>query len=190
MVLCHPTQARDQGGGAAQEDTTGDCRRRAAEYQTGSGAPSATDQRLSFKSKSEGPDLLNQCPRDKLIPVGSNFYIILPQTIDYWTYEKHVRQYRAIKGVEGRYQEDPNGLRYVLGTFEAPPGIQGSTGNEASTQKSLSRQSGTMTNLVASQDKKYLVQRWENGDHCPLIGKPRKIEIQVCRGWVKNQHGK
>ncbi|KAG0038590.1 Protein OS-9 [Podila clonocystis] len=106
----------------------------------------------------------------------------ITRKIDYWTYEycheKHVRQYHAVKGVDGRLQEDPNEQLHILGTFEAPTGIQGSTGNEASTQKSLSRQSGTMTNLVAAQDKKYLVQRWENGDHCPLIGKPRKIEIQ------------
>ncbi|KAG0095363.1 Protein OS-9 [Podila epicladia] len=106
----------------------------------------------------------------------------LLKTIDYWTYEycheKHIRQYHAVKGVDGHYQIDPNEKLYVLGTYEAPPGIQESAGNEASAQKSLSRKSGTMTDLVASQDKQYLVQRWENGDHCEIIGKPRKIEIQ------------
>ncbi|KAG0322698.1 Protein OS-9 [Podila horticola] len=106
----------------------------------------------------------------------------LKKEINYWTYEycheKHVRQYHAVKGADGRSQEDQNEQLNVLGTFEAPPGVQGSTRNEASTLKSLSRQSGTITDLVASQDKKYLVQRWENGNHCKLIGKPRKVEIQ------------
>ncbi|KAF9215158.1 Protein OS-9 [Podila verticillata] len=112
------------------------------------------------------------------------------KTVNYWTYEYchkiHVRQYHVIN-VDGRLQPDPNAELNVLGTFEEPPGIQGSTGNEA-TQKSVSRQSGTMTDLVASQDKKYLVQQWENGNHCKLIGKPRRVEIQYqCAPTLSDQ---
>ena len=61
---------------------------------------------------------------------------------------------------------------------------QDQANNEAALQQrspssSVAKSTVTTTELEVSNERRYLVQRWENGDICDLTGQPRKVEVQV-----------
>lgn len=61
---------------------------------------------------------------------------------------------------------------------------QAQLNNEAALQQrspssSIAESTVPTTELEVSNERKYLVQRWENGDLCDVTGQPRTVEVQV-----------
>ncbi|KAF9152679.1 Protein OS-9 [Linnemannia schmuckeri] len=107
---------------------------------------------------------------------------------DFWTYEychkRSIRQYHAIQS-NGQWVPDTPANTYVLAKYQSEKinNDQAQTSNEAALQQrspssSVVESTATTTELEVSNERKYLVQRWENGDICKETGQPRKVEVQ------------
>ncbi|KAF8943624.1 Protein OS-9 [Haplosporangium gracile] len=107
----------------------------------------------------------------------------------FWTYEychkKSIRQYHAILS-NGQWVPDTPENTYVLAIYQSEENNnnnQAQSNNEAALQQrspsSFAVESTvTTTELGVSNERKYLVQRWEDGDICKETGRPRKVEVQ------------
>ncbi|GJJ78887.1 protein OS-9 [Entomortierella parvispora] len=102
---------------------------------------------------------------------------------DYWTYEychkKSIRQYHAVI-VNQQIVPEKKELTFVCGKYEQPSTeVHGHPGNEGSLQqRETGLSAGTVTELKENNGRKYLVQRWTDGDECDLTGQKRTIEVQ------------
>jgi hypothetical protein len=80
---------------------------------------------------------------------------------------------------------------YVLANYQEPPAeIHGHPGNEGSLQqRSPAANPGTVTELQTTNDRKYLVQKWGEGDICvETTGKKRNVEVQVRTSLLYRHH--
>ncbi|KAF9579139.1 Protein OS-9 [Lunasporangiospora selenospora] len=117
----------------------------------------------------------------------------LRTTIGYWTYEychkKHILQYHAIL-VKGQIVPEDSSMNFVMAVY-TPGQEPQQAGSGSSVQKRLSlaaQQSGTKTELETSHERRYLVQRWENGAICDITGKGRQVEVQYqCANVLTDQ---
>ncbi|KAG9067824.1 Protein OS-9 [Linnemannia hyalina] len=108
---------------------------------------------------------------------------------DFWTYEychkRWIRQYHAVHS-NGQWVPDTPENTYVLAMYQSEENNnnnQAHPDNEAALQQrspssSITESTVTTTELEVSNERKYLVQRWDNGDLCDLTGQPRKVEVQ------------
>ncbi|OAQ31407.1 hypothetical protein K457DRAFT_30916 [Linnemannia elongata AG-77] len=113
----------------------------------------------------------------------------LYMTREFWTYEychkKKIRQYHAVQS-NGQLIPDTPENTYVLAVYQSEEesnNNQVQPNNEAALQQrspssSVVRSTVTTTELEVSNERKYLVQHWENGDICDVTGQPRKVEVQ------------
>lgn len=87
----------------------------------------------------------------------------------------------------GQWIPDTPENTYVLAMYQSEENNnnnQAQPDNEAALQQrspssSITESTVTTTELEVSNERKYLVQRWDNGDICDLTGQPRKVEVQV-----------
>lgn len=87
----------------------------------------------------------------------------------------------------GQWIPDTPENTYVLAVYQSEEennNNQVQPNNEAALQQrssssSVARSTVTTTELEVSNERKYLVQHWENGDICDVTGQPRKVEVQV-----------
>ncbi|KAF9082848.1 Protein OS-9 [Mortierella sp. AD031] len=106
---------------------------------------------------------------------------------DYWTYEychkKSIRQYHAVQS-NGQWIPETEDTTYVLAQYQSgATNVQGHPDNEGALQQRSSSSSvgaatGTATELEVSNERKYLVQRWDHGDICDITGLARKVEVR------------
>lgn len=87
----------------------------------------------------------------------------------------------------GQWVPDTPENTYVLAVYQSEENDndnQVQPDNEAALQQrspssSVAKSTVTTTEVEVSNERKYLVQRWENGDICEETGQPRKVEVQV-----------
>ncbi|KAF9425083.1 Protein OS-9 [Entomortierella beljakovae] len=98
---------------------------------------------------------------------------------EYWTYEYchkvRIRQFHA-HNVNGRWEPVSKASTHVLATYDSS-GLETQSKDNDPKSSSVSKIEAT-TELKVTNERKYLVQQWGNGDNCDLTGVPRKVEVQ------------
>jgi hypothetical protein len=62
---------------------------------------------------------------------------------------------------------------------QAQPNSEAALQQRSPSSTSIVQSTVSTTELEVSHDRKYLVQRWENGDICEETNQRRKVEVQV-----------
>jgi hypothetical protein len=88
-------------------------------------------------------------------------------------YNREVRQFHQVTSKKSKLwppKPDPDGQQYILG--------------QVSNSKGDTKKDNTDTELQATGELRYLVQKLGGGTICDITGKERKIEIQVRRSFA------